>query len=414
MGRNTFNSMKQLKGRLNIVLTKQNDEPNDNKELKFVNSLESAFKLATGKIFIIGGLEIFNLLKFQDECGRSYMDNCEIIYKTTVKGLMLADKFFTGFDTSNFVLSSWQINSNDKYEWKYEVYKRNVSFEQSVHLIHNTNTEELEYLKLLTRASQGQIRSNRTGINTRGIFGEMLSFDLSRGFPLLTTRKLFLRGIFEELMWFIRGQTDSKILESKGVNIWKGNSSREFLDTVGLTELPEGCIGKGYGYQWRNLKVDQLRNVINLLKTDPYSRRILVNSWNVDQLSEMSLPPCHYSFQFWVDETETQKYRLNCIFNMRSCDLFHGLPFNIASYALLTHLVALECGMEVGILKCCLADCHVYTTHLDAVNELISRKPNYFPSIEITRQNHIEDYVFNDIKLIDYNPHPAIKCDMVV
>ena len=273
---------------------------------------------------------------------------------------------------------------------------------------------ETQYLNLLRKIiNTGSLRENRTGINTYGTFGETLEFDLQKGFPLLTTRKIYFKGIFEELMWFIRGQTDSKILESKNVNIWKGNTSREFLNKNNLHYLPEGSIGKGYGYQWRNLKIDQLQNCINLLKTDCFSRRILVNSWNVEQLHEMALPPCHYSFQFYVNVNNNKKY-LNCLFNMRSCDVFHGLPFNIASYALLTHIIALECNMEVGILKCCLCDAHIYESHKASVIIQLERQPYLFPKISINAKNNITDYELNDITLIDYNYHDSINAKMVV
>jgi thymidylate synthase len=296
---------------------------------------------------------------------------------------------------------------------------------------------ETQYLNLLRKIiNKGQYRTNRTNVNTYSLFGESLSFDLQTGFPLLTTRKMYFKGIFTELMWFLRGQTNSKILESKNVNIWKGNTSREFLDSVGLNHLLEGEIGKGYGYQWRNItdannnKCDQIINVINLLKTDPFSRRILVNSWNVSQLKDMALPPCHYSFQFYVDylpqnttdstnETTTDsetnsKLRLNCLFNMRSCDVFHGLPFNIASYALLTHLIALECNMQPGILKCMLCDAHIYESHLNSINTQLERSPYMFPKIQINKLQNIFDYELSDITLIDYKYHDSINEKMVV
>jgi len=274
---------------------------------------------------------------------------------------------------------------------------------------------ETNYLNLLRKIiNKGQKRTNRTNINTYSIFGENLTFDLQKGFPLLTTRKIYFKAIFEELMWFIRGQTNSKILEDKNVNIWKGNTSREFLDLQNLQHLVEGDIGKGYGYQWRNLKIDQLQTCINLLKTDTFSRRILVNSWNVEQLHEMALPPCHYSFQFYVDYNNENRLRLNCLFNMRSCDVFHGLPFNIASYALLTHLIALECNMEPGILKCNLADTHIYETHFNSIIQQLEREPYLFCKININKKQNIIDYELNDITLIDYKYHDSINVKMVV
>jgi thymidylate synthase len=165
------------------------------------------------------------------------------------------------------------------------------------------------------------------------------------------------------------------------------------------------------------VKMNKATNAINLLKTDPFSRRILINSWNVEQLNQMALPPCHYSFQFYVDSVENsqnKKLRLNCLFNMRSCDVFHGLPFNIASYALLTHLIALECNMQPGILKCMLCDAHIYESHLNSINTQLERSPYMFPKIQINKLQNIFDYELSDITLIDYKYHDSINEKMVV
>jgi len=294
------------------------------------------------------------------------------------------------------------------------------------------NQEESKYLELLACVMSGEERKDRTGIGTKSIFGSTLRFSLlNNTLPLLTTKKMFLKGIMEELLFFVRGDTDTKKLEAKGVNIWKGNTSREFLDSKGLSHLPEGDMGKGYGFQWRKFGqvegtideygndwsvqgVDQLKNVLESIKQDPFGRRHIVSAWNPNQLNEMALPPCHMMFQFYVGEDNT----LSCQWYQRSCDIFLGVPFNIASYALLTHIMAKAAGLKAKEVIFCGGDIHLYTSHMQQAAEQLTRKPMPFPTININKDiSTIEDteqLQYEDFQLLDYKCHPAIKAPMAV
>lgn len=286
---------------------------------------------------------------------------------------------------------------------------------------------EKGYLALLEDIiSNGEKRSDRTGVGTSSIFGTQLKFDLSDGkIPLMTTKRMFSKGIIEELLFFLRGESDTKILEEKGVNIWKGNTTREFLDKRGLTYLPEGNMGPMYGKQWRDWGgsehdtpyhhkgVDQIANTIDLLKKDPFSRRIVVSALNVEELPDMCLHPCHPLFQFYVNDD-----KLSCLFFMRSVDMFLGFPFNVASYGVLTHIMAKVTGLKADKLTFMAGDAHVYNNHHDQVLEQISRVPYGFPTLSINKElNSIEDIEnlkFKDFKIEGYKYHPSIKAEMAV
>lgn len=292
------------------------------------------------------------------------------------------------------------------------------------------NTEEINYLQLLTNIlQQGSERNDRTGVGTIGIFGSQLRFSLENGkVPMLTTKKMFTRGVIEELLFFLRGDTDTKKLEEKGVYIWKGNTTKEFLKKRGLDHLAEGDMGKGYGYQWRkfgamekdwdlpgryNPGVDQLTNVIETLKKDPTDRRIIMSAWNPLQLSDMALPPCHTMVQFYANNG-----KLSSQFYMRSVDTFLGLPFNLLSYGILTHIVARTVGMEAKELIFCGGDTHIYRNHREQVLQQVAREPFQFPTLKInkflTGVKDIENLTFSDFEIIGYQSHPAIKAEMAV
>jgi thymidylate synthase len=292
------------------------------------------------------------------------------------------------------------------------------------------NQEEKVYLNLLDNILKvGEERHDRTGVGTIGIFGSQLRFSLDGGkIPMLTTKKMFARGVVEELLFFMRGDTDTKKLEAKGVNIWHGNTTREFLDKRGLTYLPEGDMGKGYGYQWRNFGgyegwytlmdhpiegVDQLAQVINTLKTNPNDRRIIISAWNPQQLKDMALPPCHILAQFYA-----LNGKLSCQFYQRSVDSFLGLPFNILSYAIMTHIIANTVGMQAKEVIFVGGDTHIYKNHIEQVMEQISREPYDFPTLKINKKletiEDIEGLEFSDFVIENYQCHPAIKAEMAV
>jgi thymidylate synthase len=278
------------------------------------------------------------------------------------------------------------------------------------------NNDEQQYLNLLKNVLEnGSNKSDRTGIGTKSIFGTQLRFSLENNIlPVLTTKKVFTRGVIEELLFFIRGETDTKLLEAKGVNIWKGNTSRKFLDQRGLTDLAEGEMGPMYGAQWRSFfGVDQLSNAFNLIKNDPDSRRILITALNPAQSHLGVLEPCHTFFQFYVNNNE-----LSCQFYCRSQDLFLGTPFNIMSYALLTHIMAKATGLAAKELIYVAGDAHLYNNHFEQVKEQLSRKPYSFPTIQINKNissiKDIENLLYEDFKIEGYRSHSSIKAEMAI
>ncbi|MBB19636.1 MAG: thymidylate synthase [Rickettsiales bacterium] len=286
------------------------------------------------------------------------------------------------------------------------------------------NTGEKAYLDLVRRViKDGVEREDRTGVGTRALFAERLQFDLAEGFPLLTTKRVFWRGVAEELLWFVSGSINANELSDKGVKIWDANGKREFLDSRGLTEREVGDLGPVYGFQWRHFGakyvdmhtdytgqgVDQLAKIIDTIRTNPNDRRMVMSAWNPSDLAEMALPPCHMFCQFFVAEG-----RLSCQMYQRSCDLGLGVPFNIASYALLTHLVATVTGLEVGNLTICLGDAHVYLNHIEPLQEQLKRTPRAFPTLRVTPRDSIDAFTFDDFDVVGYAPDKTIKMTMAV
>lgn len=251
---------------------------------------------------------------------------------------------------------------------------------------------------------QGVVKEDRTGTGTTSVFGYQMRFNLQEGFPLITTKKLHIRSIIHELLWFISGETNVRYLQENGVRIWN-----EWADE-------EGNLGPVYGSQWRSFprpdgsSVDQLAQVIEQIKTNPDSRRLIVSAWNPGQLDEMALPPCHLLFQFYVADG-----KLSCQLYQRSADTFLGVPFNIASYALLTHMVAHVTGLEVGDFVHTLGDAHIYHNHLEQVELQLSRNPRPLPQLKIVRAvSSIESFRFEDFEILGYDPHPHIKGEVSV
>jgi|SRR5579859_2033946 len=299
------------------------------------------------------------------------------------------------------------------------------------------NQEELNYLKLMKDIlDNGDEREDRTGVGTRSLFGASLRFSLANNkVPVLTTKKMFLKGVVNELLFFLRGETDTKKLEAEGVNIWKGNTSREFLDKRGLYDLPEGDMGKLYGYAWRNFGgqitsseydssrkppmnryvngVDQVKNALDMIKNDPYSRRIIVSAWNPKQMDECALAPCHCFYQFYVNGG-----KLSLQWYQRSCDFFLGAPFNILSYAILTKMFAKAAHLEPGEIILSSGDIHCYKSHIEQAREQLTRQPYEFPELYIDKEiNSVEDMenlTFKDFRLENYKFHPAIKAAMCI
>jgi thymidylate synthase len=275
--------------------------------------------------------------------------------------------------------------------------------------------------------TKGVRREERTGVGTLALFGANMRFSLRDGvFPLLTTKRVFWRGVAEELLWFIRGSTNAKLLSDRGVKIWDANGSRQFLDNLGLAHREEGDLGPVYGFQWRHFGatytdmhadytgqgVDQLAECIHKIKTQPTDRRIIMSAWNPSDLKLMALPPCHMFCQFFVD---VERKELSCLMYQRSCDMGLGVPFNIASYALLTCMVAHVCGLKPGEFIHTMGDTHVYLNHVDALKEQITRTPSEFPKLRINPAvTDIDGFTFDDFTLEGYQPQSALKMDMAV
>jgi len=258
---------------------------------------------------------------------------------------------------------------------------------------------EEQYLHLMRKAYlEGDERMDRTGTGIKSIFGHQMRFDVSKSFPMLTTKKLHLKSIVHELLWFLKGTGNVSYLQENGVRIWN-----EWADE-------NGDLGPVYGVQWRSWKGadgkthDQIMNVVDQIKNNPTSRRILVNAWNVGELEHMALPPCHMMFQFYV-----AKGKLSCQLYQRSADIFLGVPFNIASYALLTQMMAQVCGLEAGEFIHTLGDAHIYSNHYEQVEKQLAREPREFPTLKINPEiKDIDQFSFDDFELIGYDPHPHI------
>jgi len=252
--------------------------------------------------------------------------------------------------------------------------------------------------------THGVFKADRTGTGTKSVFGYQMRFDLNEGFPLVTTKKVFTKAVILELLWFLRGDSNAKWLQERGVTIWDEWAA------------PNGDLGPVYGVQWRSWPtpdgghIDQIADVVNTLKTNPDSRRIIVSAWNVAELPKMALMPCHAFFQFYVAEG-----RLSCQLYQRSADIFLGVPFNIASYALLTHMLAQQCDLQVGEFIWTGGDCHIYSNHTEQVELQLSRKPLAYPTLAIKRRpESIFDYQLEDFAFEGYESHPAIKAPVAV
>lgn len=305
--------------------------------------------------------------------------------------------------------------------------------------IKEENSEEYQYLNLVRKViEQGEYNMDRTGTGTFRIFGESCRYSLENNrLPLLTTKKMFFRGAIEELLWFMSGSTDGKRLEEKGVNIWKGNGSREALDKLGLQNRAEGDLGPVYGFSWRHYGaeyktckddyscqgIDQLTELINEIKKNPTSRRLILNNWNPCELKNVALPPCHVIAHFTVSNNQ----ELSCAMYQRSCDMGLGCPFNIASYSLLTHIIARICGLKAKEFVHFIGDCHVYSNHVEPLKTQLQRVPFAFPTVEIDENlktlddflnvfdiTRTEQDISSYFKIQNYKCHGPIKMEMSV
>lgn len=431
MGMNTFASMNysRLKNRKNLIITSKDQKDLEkyiHKDIHFFKSLEEAITFCEGneKIeenFVIGGGKLFDYILEKQE-------------NFKIKNLFWT-RIFQNFETDvkinkeNF--NKLKKNLGIPKVSKTMVSGKNINYDFSIYgetpkKINFKKSEEYQYTSLLKKILKtGEIRDDRTETGIIGLFGNSMRYDLSQSFPLLTTKSVYFKGVVEELIWFLKGQTDANILKNKGVDIWNGNGSREFLDKRGLYNNREMDLGPVYGFQWRNFGgeyincdekskngVDQIKLVLDSLKNNPFSRRHIVSAWNPVDLNKMALPPCHIVFQFYIDN----KNKLSCSLYQRSCDVGLGLPFNIASYALLVCIFADYLGLERGEFIHFIGDTHVYKNHKEALEKQLNRRPRPFPVLNIKKRerNNIEDYCFEDFELLNYYPQKVIKMKMAV
>lgn len=446
MGRKTWFSIprenRPLKDRLNLVLTNDKDllklspypksnlfkKINFDKTVYFItfDQFVHFYESTNANVFVIGGGKIYNMFL------NSHIYKPSKVFITEISGYKVhpdfeIDTFIEPLDQSYRLMSVSDKNYENNVSFRFLEYTRYPDYK----------TDENFYLDSLRKIiSMGNSRDDRTGVGTIGLFGHQISFDISETIPLFTTKRVAWKSCIEELLWFIRGDTDVKILQKRDVKIWDGNSSREFLDSRGLNHYSTGIVGPIYGWQWRafgakyssafadtsiidKTKIggyDQLKMVESLLKNDPFSRRIVVSAWNPNDLQQMALPPCHITFQFYVTERQGERY-LSCHFMMRSNDMFLGNPFNIFSYSVLTYILALRCGMKPDRLVYSVGDVHIYKNHLVQVTEQLSRNPRPFPKLIVNPdicKKSIDDIQIDDFDLVGYFPHAPIRAPMAV
>jgi dihydrofolate reductase/thymidylate synthase len=407
VGRKTVESFPDLPERSIIVLSSKKTTQDFGAGVYYVfdsiPNILKMFKHFNKDIFVVGGGQIY------DEVFKNWRSNIKKLYMNVMKGEFKCDTFV------NFDPKMWIVDK--KYEYD----------EFTQYELLPIVSEESKYLILLKDVyDNGCIRNGRNG-NTKSMFGKTMEFDLREGYPLLTTKKMFFRGVVEELLFFIRGNTDSKILTDNKINIWNGNTNRTFLDSIGKKSRREGVMGPMYGYQWRNYNaeyneekagpnekgLDQLAMVIDQIKNDPNSRRILMTDFNPLQARDGVLYPCHsIIIQFYVSNGFLDIFCYN-----RSSDLFHGLPFNIASTALLHILIAKITGLTARKFVLSLGDAHIYESHYDVVVEQLQRIPFKFTTVETSKKimtlEDIENLEYTDFKLVNYNSYPTIKAAMV-
>ena len=457
MGRKTWESIPEkfrpLAGRMNIILsrttpdgssessrlTRQDENamflPSLDAALAFVKENESSYET----VFVIGGGQIYAEAMASRSLSAVHLTLVEDMSET--KDLVACDTFFPEM-TGAFKL--WHAGSPRRdskgtagLRYSFLSYTRvdedeglTASCIDTLPAVVARKHEEFQYLDLIKEAmDEGIFRGDRTGTGTYSVFGRTMRFNLRHSFPLLTTKRVFWRGLAEELLWFVAGSTNAKELSDKGIGIWDGNGSREYLDSIGLTDREEMDLGPVYGFQWRHFGasyktmhdsydgqgVDQLGELVHKIKNNPTDRRLVLTAWNPLALPEMALPPCHMFCQFYVD---TEAKELSCQMYQRSCDLGLGVPFNIASYSLLTMMVAKVCGLKPGEFVHVLGDAHVYANHVEPLQEQLQNTPKHLPSLEIKEternQDDIDGFAFEDFVLHGYKCHKKIAMKMAV
>lgn len=421
MGYNTFKSIKNpLSKRINIVVSTNHydeliTEFKDKRTCFVFKSLDDAIKFSIrysndSDVFIIGGAILYHKVV------NDYKDRISTIYKTVINKIYKADAFMhNNIIKLECTAISNKIHHQDKYLTISE-----LNFNYKDIPLSNFNPEENKYLDLLFDIlTKGEELVDRTNIGTFQLFGPRLEFDVSKTFPLLTTKRVFYRGAIEEMLWFLSGSTDVEILRNKNIHIWNGNSDKAFLEKRNLN-YREYDMGPTYGFLFKHFGTDyhgceadyngkgfdQVQYVIDEINNNPNSRRIMINLWNPPQMDEMTLPACAFNYIFSV----RNKY-IDLMMTMRSADMFLGVPFNICGCATLMYIICSMTGKKPGKLIINMANCHIYKSHIDAVKTQLNRVPKPFPFMELEKSEKIK---FEDFKLTEYNPHKAIKAPMAV
>ena len=429
MGRNTWNSIpekfKPLPNRYNIVISNTIKNLDNFENTKVFPSLDNALTFCDVQysdinIWVIGGSQLYT------EAIKNKF--CNHLYITEIYNKIECDTYFPDI-TSNFnLISISNFNQENENHFRFLVYQNKAVMKQ-LNINKWINSEEDQYLNTLKKIMDtGSQRIDRTRVGTKSIFGLQFKYNLEDTFPILTTRRIFMRGIFEELMLYLRGQTDNNILVEKGINIWTGNTTREFLDSRGLNKYPIGDMGETYGCNFRhfggtysnchtpvNDGFDQLQYVIDLIKNDPSSRRIIINLWNPKTLSKATLPSCLCQYQFWID---TDLKKLNLQIYIRSSDFYLANNWNTCTGALFVHLLCNldDIDLSPGELTVVTGDTHIYINHFDCVKENLENEPKPFPKLLVNKKyKKIEDFQYEDIQLIGYYPSKTLlKPEMAV
>ena len=416
-GRTTWNSIppkfRPLPNRLNIVLSSSMPEEENVTVCRNLDEVHDYIYQNRKKIestYVIGGTSVY----------KQFLDNDLVsdVYFTEIDKDYQCDVFMPELDNDKFKLISSKEDSENDVNMKFNHYQYH-------------NKEEQNYLDLMKEIIDNGVPSgDRTGTGTNSLFGRMLKYDIRDGkLPLLTSKRTFIRGIIEEMLFFVSGNTDCTKLQEKGIHIWDGNTTREFLDNRGLNHLPVGDMGAGYGFQWKYFGADykdcktdytgqgydQIQNAINLIKNNPQSRRILISGWNPVDLSKMALPCCHVVYQFYVN---VDKKELSCLLYQRSSDYFLAANYNSTGAIILTHMLAHICGLKTGEFTHFLGDTHVYSNHIEQCKTQMERSTMPFPKLVVNPSNReikdITDFRYEDFKVVNYYPHPTIKADMAV
>jgi thymidylate synthase len=427
MGRTTYESLPLLKkpfpGCLNVVLS--NSYPMykhiDNENIVFTNMYGVHNHLIpenpNKQIWIIGGNEVFSSLI--NQCGNLYITMIDVLADNDVMKFV---DIFANFELVNYSEKRWSVGEN--------CYYRTLKYTRNFHSP-NINHERQYLLLLRDIIENGNERDDRTGVGTISVFGRQLRYDVSKYLPILTTKFVPLQVIIKELLWFLRGETDVSKLQNEGVHIWDGNSSREFLDSRGLTEYDVGDIGPGYGHQWRHFNApyegckkdytgqgfDQIEYVVNELKTNPFSRRIFFSAWNPSVLDKMALPPCHVSCQFYTEKGRDGLMYLSLQFYQRSQDTFLAANFNLVSYTILLYIICKKVNMYPKEVIHIMGDAHIYKNHIAQCEIQLKRNPLPQPILEISndiKNKDWKDISVNDFELIGYMYRPSIKAEMAI